>query len=160
MTIQILWQIQPEFSPNSAQIRPNLAQIRPKFSPKFSEIDLTEVRFADGLGEVLRSNLDVEAGEQIGDLVVGEATLAEKANFFREHADGLFAGEALLVGAGGLAELDGGAGYLVDGVGAVCGHWVLLGKFFCLEAMVDGVVGFEGPNCARRTLALRMLSEN
>ena len=85
----------------------------------FAVKQLAEVRFTDGVSDVFCGNVDVEAAKEVGDLIIGEATLAEETDLFREHADDLFAGEALLFGAGGLAELDGDACYLVDGVGAV-----------------------------------------
>jgi hypothetical protein len=80
---------------------------------------LAEVGFAGVVGDVFCGDVDVEAGEEVGDLVVGEAALSEETNLFGEHSDHLRGGEALLFGAGGLAEFDGGAGYLVDGVGAI-----------------------------------------
>ena len=80
--------------------------------------------FAGGGGELVGGDGDVEALEEAGDALVGEAALAEEADLVAEHGDDLFRGEEFFFGAGGLAELAGGGGDLVGGVTGI-GHALL-----------------------------------
>ncbi len=62
-------------------------------------------------------DVDLEAGEEVRDALVGEAALAQDMDLAFKQGDDFGASVALFVGAGGLAEFAGGGGDLVHGVG-------------------------------------------
>ena len=79
---------------------------------------LAEGWFVDEVVELGGVDVDVEAGEEAGYALVGEAALAEEADFVAEHGNDLLAGEGLFVGASSLAEFAGECRYVEGGVGA------------------------------------------
>ncbi len=83
---------------------------------------LGEAGLGGVLGDVFCGDVDVEAGEEVGDLGVGEAAFAEEADLVAEHGDYLWTGEALLFGAGGLSEFACRLCDLICGVGGLICH--------------------------------------
>ena len=61
---------------------------------------------------------DIEAGEESGDAVVGEAALTQDLDFASEEFDYLISGEALFVSACSFAKLTSCDCNLIDAVGA------------------------------------------
>ncbi len=78
---------------------------------------------------IVRADINIEAGEEIGDALIGKAALAQETNLVGKHAHNLFAREKFVARSSGLTKLGCGTCDLGSAIGSIRSHDVLLALY-------------------------------